>query len=234
MARTALLASTTRDWYPSIMAITLTAAINSSVKTFAVTGTVTQSPGYEFWIDSEMFRLEGFVRAQSGLIRAYDHNVWRVKRAINGSAAASHLISAELFSVKEVLAAGSSVAPTAPARTALLALGVVGDLVAETIGATASAGTTGVAADSAHRHAMPAAAAPAGMTIASTQVTGTAGTFADSAHVHAFTRPTVRAAAEVPSGAPTASELPIAFDSTAVSGGIYYWTGAAWVKGGTI
>ena len=45
---------------------------------------------------------------------------------------------------------------------------------------------------------------------------------------------TVRFAAGVPSGAPTTTELPIAFDSTAVTGGVYYWTGAAWVKGGTI
>lgn len=45
---------------------------------------------------------------------------------------------------------------------------------------------------------------------------------------------TVRFAAGVPSGAPTGTELPIAFDSTAVTGGVYYWTGAAWVKGGAI
>lgn len=45
---------------------------------------------------------------------------------------------------------------------------------------------------------------------------------------------TVRHAAGVPAGAPTGTELPIAFDSTAVTGGVYYWTGAAWVKGGTI
>ena len=45
---------------------------------------------------------------------------------------------------------------------------------------------------------------------------------------------TVRFAAGVPSGAPTGTEIPIAFDSTAVSGGVYYWTGSAWVKGGTI
>ena len=45
---------------------------------------------------------------------------------------------------------------------------------------------------------------------------------------------TVRFAAGVPAGAPATTELPIAFDSTAVTGGVYYWTGAAWVKGGTI
>ncbi len=45
---------------------------------------------------------------------------------------------------------------------------------------------------------------------------------------------TVRFAAGVPSGAPTGAELPIAFDSTAVTGGVYYWNGSAWVKGGTI
>ena len=46
--------------------------------------------------------------------------------------------------------------------------------------------------------------------------------------------PTVRHAAGVPSGAPVAPELPVAFDSTASTGGLYVWTGAAWVKGSTI
>ena len=45
---------------------------------------------------------------------------------------------------------------------------------------------------------------------------------------------TVRHAAGVPSGAPTGTELPIAFDSTATTGGIYLWTGAAWVLAGPI
>ena len=40
---------------------------------------------------------------------------------------------------------------------------------------------------------------------------------------------TIRAAAQVPSGAPTGTELPIAFDTTTVSGGLYVWTGGAWV-----
>jgi hypothetical protein len=44
----------------------------------------------------------------------------------------------------------------------------------------------------------------------------------------------VRHAAGVPSGAPTAGEAPIAFDSTASTGGLYFWDGAAWVKGSTI
>lgn len=41
---------------------------------------------------------------------------------------------------------------------------------------------------------------------------------------------TVRHAAGVPSGAPTGTEAPLAFDSTAVTGGLYFWDGAAWVK----
>lgn len=40
---------------------------------------------------------------------------------------------------------------------------------------------------------------------------------------------TVRTAAGVPSGAPTGTELPIAFDTTATSGGLYAWSGSAWV-----
>ncbi len=45
---------------------------------------------------------------------------------------------------------------------------------------------------------------------------------------------TIRHAASVPSGAPVSTELPIAFDSTAVTGGLYIWDGTAWVKGSTI
>lgn len=45
---------------------------------------------------------------------------------------------------------------------------------------------------------------------------------------------TVRQAEEVPTGAPTGTELPIAADTTASTGGLYIWTGAAWVKLSTI
>lgn len=45
---------------------------------------------------------------------------------------------------------------------------------------------------------------------------------------------TCRHAAGVPVGAPTGNEGPVAIDSTAVTGGLYVWTGAAWVKGATI
>jgi len=41
---------------------------------------------------------------------------------------------------------------------------------------------------------------------------------------------TIRVAAGVPAGAPAYPELPIAADTTAVSGGLYVWSGAAWVK----
>lgn len=49
-----------------------------------------------------------------------------------------------------------------------------------------------------------------------------------------FVTPVVRIAAGVPSGAPTVGELPIAVDTTAVTGGIYAWSGSAWVKAATI
>lgn len=62
---------------------------------------------------------------------------------------------------------------------------------------------------------------------------GAVGHYADVGHQHPIL-PTVRFAAGVPAGAPSGTELPIAFDSTAVTGGVYYWSGAAWVKGGTI
>lgn len=42
----------------------------------------------------------------------------------------------------------------------------------------------------------------------------------------------VQTAAGVPVGAPTG--LPFAYDTTAVTGGFYYWNGAAWVKVATI
>lgn len=45
---------------------------------------------------------------------------------------------------------------------------------------------------------------------------------------------TVRTGAGVPAGAPTTTELPLAYDTTAVTGGFYYWNGAAWVKVATI
>lgn len=46
----------------------------------------------------------------------------------------------------------------------------------------------------------------------------------------------IRTAAGVPAGAPSAAanELPFAYDTTAVTGGFYYWNGAAWVKVATI
>ena len=43
-----------------------------------------------------------------------------------------------------------------------------------------------------------------------------------------------RAAAGVPTEAPTGAELPIALDTTAITGGLYIWDGAAWVKASTI
>lgn len=45
---------------------------------------------------------------------------------------------------------------------------------------------------------------------------------------------TVRQAAGVPSGAPTGTELPIAFDTTSTTGGLYVWSGAAWILASTI
>ena len=48
------------------------------------------------------------------------------------------------------------------------------------------------------------------------------------------TTQTVRIAAQVPSGAPIGSELPVALDSTAITGGLYVWDGAAWVQASVI
>jgi len=61
-------------------------------------------------------------------------------------------------------------------------------------------------------------------------VVGASGKYSDGAHNHGLLTPTVRHAAGVPSGAPTTTELPIAVDTTASTGGIYVWTGAAWTK----
>jgi hypothetical protein len=59
-------------------------------------------------------------------------------------------------------------------------------------------------------------------------------THSGTAHAGILNTATVRVAAGVPSGAPTTTELPVAADTTAVTGGVYMWTGAAWVKVGTI
>ena len=58
--------------------------------------------------------------------------------------------------------------------------------------------------------------------------------YARDDHDHGLPTPTVRNAAGVPSGAPTGTELPVAFDSTGVTGGLYFWDGGAWVKASTI
>jgi hypothetical protein len=44
--------------------------------------------------------------------------------------------------------------------------------------------------------------------------------------------PLPRQAAGVPSGAPTAGENGMAIDTTATTGGVYAWSGSAWVKAG--
>lgn len=75
-----------------------------------------------------------------------------------------------------VSAGGVGVVPT---------FGLVGDIVAETAGATASAGATGKIADAGHRHAA-ARSAPVAEAIGSTQATGASGDFADAQHRHAM------------------------------------------------
>ena len=40
---------------------------------------------------------------------------------------------------------------------------------------------------------------------------------------------TLRMGAGVPSGAPSGTEMKFAIDTTAVTGGLYYWNGSAWV-----
>jgi len=61
---------------------------------------------------------------------------------------------------------------------------------------------------------------------------GAAGDFlgSDGSGHAVWQTPLVRIAAGVPSGAPTVAEFRFAFDSTPVTGGLYLWNGAAWVK----
>lgn len=61
--------------------------------------------------------------------------------------------------------------------------GAVGDIVAETAGATASAGATGKIADAAHRHAA-ARSAPVALALDNTAATGATGNFSDAGHRH--------------------------------------------------
>jgi hypothetical protein len=125
------------------------------------------------------------------------------------------------------------------------AVGVVGDIVAEASSSVASAGATGRWADAAHRHAMPAlqvlAAGASGDIVAETfggtVAAGATGKYADAGHKHALAAETIphpRVAAGVPSGAPTAGENGMAFDTTASTGGLYAWNGSAWVQGSVI
>jgi len=55
-----------------------------------------------------------------------------------------------------------------------------------------------------------------------------------SSHAGVLNTLTVRAGSGAPAGAPTGTELPLAVDTDAVTGGVYYWTGAAWVQAATI
>jgi hypothetical protein len=45
---------------------------------------------------------------------------------------------------------------------------------------------------------------------------------------------TIRFGTGAPSGSPTGTELPFAFDSTDTTGGLYLWDGGAWVKASEI
>lgn len=79
------------------------------------------------------------------------------------------------------------------------------------------------------------ATAPTTQAFGDSASVGSAATAAHRDHKHGMMgAPTIRQAAGVPSGAPTGTELPIAFDTTASTGGLYVWSGAAWVKASTI
>lgn len=87
-----------------------------------------------------------------------------------------------------------------------------------------------------HSHGGVSSPAPADATYLTTTANGTltnevaVGATYSAIHLTA----TVRVAAGVPAGAPTGTELPVAADTTAVTGGVYMWTGAAWVKVATV
>ncbi len=71
----------------------------------------------------------------------------------------------------------------------------------------------------------------AALTGAVTLSAGTAMTLTQTAQDISFAAAaTVRVGAGVPAGAPSASEVPFAYDTTLVTGGFYFWNGAAWVK----
>lgn len=93
------------------------------------------------------------------------------------------------------------------------------------ISATAGAHTAGVTAEAND-------ATGATLEVNTGDDVGAAGQFlaSDGASNTLWTTPLVRHAAGVPTGAPGVAELPFAFDSTAVTGGLYFWDGAAWVQ----
>ncbi len=74
-----------------------------------------------------------------------------------------------------------------------------------------------------------------GVAVNNTPSAGKAFVAVDASNAH-YVGLAVIAAAGVPSGAPNfaGGQLPVALDSTAVTGGLYVWTGAAWVKGSVI
>lgn len=99
--------------------------------------------------------------------------------------------------------------------------------------AQAAAATDATTKANAAQAAAIAASVPVGRTVtAGTGLTG-GGALSGNITLNVGTL-TVRQAAGVPSGAPTGTELPIALDSTALTGGLYVWTGAAWVLVSTI
>jgi hypothetical protein len=57
---------------------------------------------------------------------------------------------------------------------------------------------------------------------------------ADGAGATSWETLSVRFGGAPPVGAPVAGELPLAFDTTGVTGGLYWWDGANWVKGSNI
>ena len=90
------------------MALTLTAYIDAEIRYLTVTGTVPDSiqGGYRFRLGDEALELQGFVKPQHTI--TVDRNRWYVRRAQDGSAAATHTTGTEVKGANDAFISATS------------------------------------------------------------------------------------------------------------------------------
>lgn len=90
------------------MTLTLTADIDAQMRYLTVTGTVPDSieGGYRFRLGDEALELQGFVMPQHTI--TVDRNRWYVRRAQDGSAAATHTTGTEIKGANDAFISATS------------------------------------------------------------------------------------------------------------------------------